>query len=164
MGGAGFDAEIFRQTSLEWKRRTGWIAYLPPAVQAFRYGSSDIEATVDGYISRHRSPLVLIANGGSFITPKLLLGPGISYDDGVLDVLIFTCTTGPEILSTLASVGAGRIEQSPFVRRLRGQRVRIDSDPPVWVELDGDPIGRTPQEFSLVPAGLSIVTPQGEAG
>jgi diacylglycerol kinase (ATP) len=158
IAGAGFDAEIFRHANLEWKRRTGWIAYLPPAMRALQFGATDVRVTVDESVSSHLSPLVLVANGGSFISPHLSLFPGISHDDGWLDVLVFTCTTGPEMLATLASVGTGRSESSQFVTNLRGRQVRIESDPPVWVELDGDPIGQTPRDFSIVPKALAVIT------
>jgi diacylglycerol kinase (ATP) len=160
IAGAGFDAEIFRHANLEWKRRTGWIAYLPPALRALQLGSTDVRLTVDDVVSTHNSPLVLVANGGSFISPNLSLFPGISYDDGWLDVLVFTCTTGAEMLATLASIGTGRSESSQFVTRFRGRKVRIECDPPVWVELDGDPIGQTPRTFSIIPSALPVVTPQ----
>jgi len=160
IAGAGFDAEIFRHASLQWKRRTGWIAYLPPAMRALQQAAAEIRLTVDEVASTHTSPLVLVANGGSFISPNLSLFPGISYEDGSLDVLVFTCTTGPEMLATLASISTGRSESSQFVTRLRGQRVRIESNPPVWVEIDGDPIGQTPKDFAVVPSALEVVTPQ----
>lgn len=159
IAGAGFDAEIFRHASLQWKRRTGWIAYLPPAMRALQYAATEIRLTVDEVASTHTAPLVLVANGGAFISPNLSLFPGISYEDGWLDVLVFTCTTGPEMLATLASISTGRSESSQFVTRLRGQRVRIESEPSVWVEIDGDPIGKTPKDFAIVPGALEVVTP-----
>ena len=130
-----------------------------PAMRAIRFGAADIQLTVDGEVSLHSSPLVLVANGGSFISPNLTLMPDIAFDDGWLDVLVFSCATGSEILATLASIGAGRTETSPFVTRMRGRQVAIASDPLVWVQLDGDPIGQTPREFSLAPRGLSVITP-----
>jgi diacylglycerol kinase family enzyme len=160
IAGAGFDAEIFRHASLQWKRRTGWIAYVPPAMRALQHAAAEIRLTVDEVTSTHTSPLVLVANGGAFISPNLSLFPGISYEDGWLDVLVFTCMTGPEMLATLASIGTGRSENSQFVTRIRGQRVRIESHPPVWVEIDGDPIGQTPRDFAIVPGALEVVTPQ----
>jgi diacylglycerol kinase (ATP) len=159
IAGAGFDAEIFRHASLEWKRRTGWIAYLPPAVRALQLGAAEVRVTVDQAISTHTAPLVLVANGGSFISPNLSLFPGISFDDGWLDVLVFTCTTVPEMLATLASIGAGRSESSQFVTRLRGRHVRIEAEPSLWVETDGDPIGQTPRDFWVMPRALAVVTP-----
>jgi diacylglycerol kinase (ATP) len=159
IAGAGFDAEVFRHASLEWKRRAGWIAYLPSAVRALQFGAAEVRVTVDEVISTHTSPLVLVANGGSFISPSLSLFPGITYDDGWLDILVFTCTSGAEMLATLASIGTGRSESSQFVTRLRGRRVRIEADPSVWVEIDGDPIGQTPKDFWIVPKALAVVTP-----
>ena len=159
IAGAGFDAEVFRHANLEWKRRTGWIAYLPSAIRALQFRAAEVQLTVDEAISTHTSPLVLIANGGSFISPNLSLFPGISYDDGWLDVLVFTCTTGPEMLATLASISTGRSENSQFVTRIRGRHVRIEATPSIWVEIDGDPIGQTPKDFWIIPRALAVVTP-----
>jgi diacylglycerol kinase (ATP) len=158
MAGVGFDAEIFLKASQVWKRRVGWLAYLPPAIAAVRSAPADIQVTVDGTHKRHRSPLVLVANGGSIITPRLRLLPDIANDDGWLDVLIFTCATQAEVFSTLGSVCAGRAHHSRFVTWLRGRQVRIESEPHLWVELDGDPIAQTPQDFMLVPNGIEVVT------
>jgi len=160
IAGAGFDAEIFRGADLEWKRRTGWIAYLPPALRALQLGATNVRLTVDEVVSSYVSPLVLVANGGSFISPNLSLFPGISYDDGWLDVLVFTCQTAADMLATIASVGTGRSESSQFITRLRGRNVHIECDPPSWVELDGDPIGQSPRTFSIIPSALAVVTPQ----
>jgi diacylglycerol kinase family enzyme len=39
--------------------------------------------------------------------------------------------------------------------------VRIDTDPPVSVQADGQIVGTTPAEFSLQPRALSVAVPAG---
>jgi diacylglycerol kinase (ATP) len=159
IAGAGFDAQLFSAANPVWKRRLGWLAYLPAAVAALRLPPSEVQITADGATFETRSPLVLLANGGSAIAPEFRIYPGIAVDDGWLDVLVFTSSTPAQIVATLGHAGTQRLDQSPHVIHSRAQTVRIEAKPPLPVELDGDPRGTTPRQFSIVPLGLRVVTP-----
>jgi diacylglycerol kinase (ATP) len=159
IAGAGFDAQLFGAASPVWKRRLGWIAYLPAAAAALRLPPSGVHITIDGEILEARSPLVLIANGGSAIAPHFRIYPGIAVDDGWLDVLIFTTLTASQIVTTLGNAGRQRLDRSPHVLHRRGRTVSLQAEPPLPVQLDGDPRGTTPRQFSIVPLGLRVVTP-----
>ena len=160
IAGAGFDAEVFRGTSPVWKRRLGWFAYLPAAVTALRLPPSELRITTDGAVLEARSPLVLIANGGSAIAPQFRIYPGIAVDDGWLDLLVFTSSTPAQVAMTLGYAGRQRLDQSPHVIHRRAQAVEIEAIPPLPVELDGDLRGTTPRRFKIVPLGLRVVTPR----
>ena len=164
IAGAGFDAELFGAASPVWMRRLGWIAYLPAAVAALRLPPSDVQITVDGEIFEARSPLVLIANGGSVITPHFRIYPGIAVDDGWLDVLVFTTLTASQIVTTLGHAGRQRLDRSPHVMHRRGRTVSLKAEPSLLVQLDGDPRGTTPRLFNVVPLGLLVATPPRQPG
>jgi diacylglycerol kinase (ATP) len=159
MAGAGLDAALFSATSPILKRHLGWFAYVPAAVAALRLPPSDIRIAADGEILEARSSLVLIANGGSAIAPEYRIYPGIAVDDGWFDVIVFTPSTPAQIAATLAHAGQQQLDRSPHVTQTRARTVEIDAAPPLPVELDGDPRGRTPRQFSIVPLGLQVVTP-----
>jgi len=159
MAGAGFDAALFHATSPVLKRRLGWFAYIPAALVALRLPPSDIRIRADRTILEARSPLVLIANGGSAIAPQYRIYPGITIDDGWLDVIVFTPSTPAQIAATLGHAGKQQLDRSPHVTHARARAVQIDAVPPLPVELDGDPRGTTPRLFSIVPSGLQVVTP-----
>jgi len=159
MAGAGFDAALFHATSPVLKRRLGWLAYVPAAVAALRLPPSVILVTADDVIFEARSSLILVANGGSAIAPEYQIYPGIAVDDGWLDVIVFTPSTPAQIAATLGHAGRQQLDRSPHVTHSRARTVKIDAAPPLPVELDGDPRGTTPQEFSIVPSGLRVVTP-----
>jgi YegS/Rv2252/BmrU family lipid kinase len=159
IAGAGFDAEIFRSASPVWKRRLGWMAYLPAAAAALRLAPSLVSVTADDWSTEVRSPLVLVANGGAAIAPGFKLHPEISVDDGWLDVLIFTATTPAQVAATLGHAGSLRLDRSPHVTWRRAKRVQVHADPPLAVELDGDPRGWTPRQFQLLPAAIEVATP-----
>jgi diacylglycerol kinase (ATP) len=159
MAGAGFDAALFSATSPVLKRRMGWFAYIPAAVAALRLPPSNVRITADGAALEARSSLVLIANGGSAIAPQCQIYPGITVDDGWLDVIVFTPSTPAQIAATLGHAGKQQLDRSPYVAHTRAQIVKIDATPPLPVELDGDPRGTTPRQFSIVPSGLQVVTP-----
>ncbi len=159
IAGAGFDAELFKGASPIWKRRLGWFAYLPAAMAALRLPPSDVRITTDDAILEARSPLVLIANGGSAVAPQFQIYPGITVDDGWLDVLIFTSSTPTQIATTLGFAGMQQLDRSPQVMHRRARTVRIEAMPPLPVELDGDLRGTTPRQFRIVPLGLRLVAP-----
>ena len=161
MAGAGVDAALFHATSPVLKRRLGWLAYIPAAVTALRLPPSDIRISTDTEILEARSSLVLIANGGSAIAPEYQIYPGIAVDDGWLDLIVFTPLSTAEIAATLGHAGKQQLDRSPHVTHRRARTVMIDATPLLPVELDGDPRGTTPREFSVVPLGLQVVTPVG---
>jgi YegS/Rv2252/BmrU family lipid kinase len=159
IAGAGFDAELFRAANPVWKRRLGWFAYFPAAVAALRLPPSEVRITTDEALLETRSPLVLIANGGSAIAPDFRIYPGIAVDDGWLDVLVFTPSTPAQIAATLGFASRQRLDRSPHVTYRRARTVTIEAAPPLLVELDGDPRGVTPRQFRVEPLALRVVTP-----
>ena len=159
IAGAGFDAELFKGADPRWKRSFGWLAYLPSAAWALRLPPSRVSIVADGRAIETDSALVLIANGGSAVTPQFRIYPDIAVDDGWLDLLVFTARTPVEIAETLASASRQRLDASPHVMRHRAREIAITASPELSIQLDGDPRGSTPREFHIVPAALQVIAP-----
>ncbi len=159
MAGAGFDSRFFDGTDPHLKRRMGWIAYLPAAGRSLRMPPVRFSIVVDDQRIEVTSTLVVVANGGSIISPRLRLSTLIRSDDGLLDLLIFTATGAVPLARTLASLVSLRLHQSPYVVRIPARSVEMTADPPLAVQLDGDVVDRTPLRFTIDPAAIEIVAP-----
>lgn len=161
IAGAGLDSHFFARTSRALKRRVGWLAYVPAAAVALRQPPARFEIEVDERTLAVRSPLVLVANGGSIISPMIRLHPDVRSDDGWLDVLIFTATEPGSIARTIWGLATGSLARSPYVVHFRGRAVRLSSDPMLPVQLDGDVVTRTPAGFTIEPGGVRVIVPVG---
>ncbi|MBA2521244.1 MAG: hypothetical protein H0V24_16420 [Chloroflexia bacterium] len=164
MAGAGLDSHFFERTSRALKRRVGWLAYVPAATVAIRQAPARFTIDVDTRRLIVTSPMVLVANGGSIISPVLRLHPDVRSDDGWLDVLVFTATRPGPIARTIWQFVTGSLAASPYVVRMRGRAVRLSSDPPLPVQLDGDVVTRTPATFSLEAGGIGVIAPATAGG
>ncbi len=159
MAGAGLDSRFFERTDLALKRRVGWLAYLPAAARSLRLPPVRFTITADGRATTVTSPLVLVANGASIISPAFRLDRAIRADDGWLDVLVFTAAGPLPIARTLRDLATFRLGRSPYVLLTKARRVELTAEPPLPVQLDGDLVDRTPATFDIVPASLSIIAP-----
>ncbi len=161
MAGAGFDSRFFARADRNLKRRVGWLAYLPAAIASLRLPPSRFTIIADGRETTVTSPLVLVANGSSIITPALHLHPRIRFDDGWLDVLAFTATAPEDIALTVARVATMTLDRSSFLFNTRAREVTLHAEPPLPVQLDGDVVDPTPATFRIDPLALAIVAPKG---
>jgi diacylglycerol kinase (ATP) len=159
MGGAGFDSRMFEATSLSLKKRLGWAAYLQGASKTIFAPPARFSIAVDGTTVECVSPLVLVANGASIVSPSFKLYRDIRYDDGCLDVIIFTAMHPSEIVKTIGRFATRSLEKSAYTVRLQGREIELRADPPIPLQLDGDIVGLTPARFSLLPLALEIIVP-----
>lgn len=162
MAGAGLDSQLFDLADPAMKRKMGWMAYLPAAVKAFRRPISRFTVRSEEMVlERVRSPMVLVANGSSIITPQLQLDSRISYDDGLLNVIVVTATRPTELARVVGSMAMRKAFDSPFVTAFTTLEVEIEAEPDIPVQLDGDVVGTTPVRFTLLPQAITIVVPPG---
>jgi YegS/Rv2252/BmrU family lipid kinase len=118
----------------------------------FRPVTVRIEA--DGQAYQWRAHNVVVANcrfygGGMQISPKS------QPDDGALDVLVMV---GPrsDAFTTLPKVYRGSHLPHRNIVELRAGRVRVETDPPVTVEADGEVLGSTPATFEVIPGPVRL--------
>lgn len=166
MAGIGIDAEVTRAIDLELKKRLGKFAYV---VQALRLGflfrgttarivlepGSTTERTV-----LMRTSMVVITNAERYAIVKL--APEAQVDDGQLELLVFQGSNPWDRVIGALSVLFNLSEHISTVKRFRVRRAKIETYPPVAVQLDGDPTGAAgpkPLEITCVPAALRVVVP-----
>ncbi|HWV34710.1 MAG TPA: diacylglycerol kinase family protein [Thermomicrobiales bacterium] len=160
MAGSGFDSVLFEIANVDLKRRVGWMAYLPAAMQALRVPPvSYTVVTGEGEQFTQTSPLVLVANGASIIHPDLRLSDTIRADDGWLDLMIVTATTPPQLASVIGRLMTLRFESSPLVIHRRVREVWVDASRLMPVQLDGDVVERTPAHFSIRQKAIHLIVP-----
>lgn len=160
MAGAGVDSQLFDLANPALKRKVGWMAYVPAAIQALRRPLSTFTIeSEEQVLTGVRSPLVLVANGPSIIAPRLQLDKRIRFDDGLLDVLVVTATTPTHLALVLARMAMRQMAQSPYVTAFTTRDVRISADPPIALQLDGDVSGTTPAQLSILPGAVQVAVP-----
>lgn len=164
MAGAGFDSRIFDNASSELKQRFGWLAYLPSAAHSLRLPPARFRVTTDEATFELTSPMVIVANGAGIIRPELPIYPGIAHDDGFLDLIAVTATSPADIASVLARLVSRRMNRSPHILHARSRAVRIEADPIMPIQLDGNVSGTTPAVIALRDRRARMIVPVSAGG
>ncbi|WP_008319016.1 methylglyoxal synthase [Leptolyngbya sp. PCC 6406] len=162
--GIGFEAEMVNRANRDLKNRLGVLAYLLAGVQQFQEQIA-FQATIDidGELTEVETSAITIANAAP-ATSVLAQGFGrVIPDDGLLDVTITTPKTRLQGLNTFTSLFAAALINAPTnhedILCLRTARLRITTDPPQKVAIDGEIIGTTPVELECLPQALTVFAP-----
>ncbi len=136
--GAGFDAEVVRQT-LRMSHLTGFALYLVAVYKSFgAFDPPDVEVTAPEHTERARVMMLNVSigptQGGGF-----RLAPGATPDDGLFDVCLIRRVGLIRFLRYMPFVVAGRHGHLREVRIFRTTRIRITGlSGPLAVQLDGE--------------------------
>jgi YegS/Rv2252/BmrU family lipid kinase len=159
MAGLGFDAAVVRSVAPAVKNLVGSFAYVARGLRLLaEHAPSRFVIETEGERIDAEAWLAVVANA-SLYTYRWRLAPEARIDDGWLDLCLFESAsraqTGTQVLAALRGRHVGR----PGVRHLRARSFTFACEPPVCVQLDGDPAGESPVDIRVAPRALSVVVP-----
>lgn len=166
VAGAGYDAAVMASATRELKERWGFGAYIYAAVkEALAAIPRRFCIEADGRSFEVDAVTVMMANAGALFTAFLpfsfALGPrpNDAWRDGMLDVVIVAPRKWPEFATILWHAAHGNLSADERLIHFQASEVRIAADPPIAVQVDGDPAGFTPVSASAVRNGMCIKVP-----
>lgn len=162
MAGAGWDAQVVSAATREQKDRWGFGAYLYAGLRsALALPSARFRITADGQGFEVHAATVLVANVGSLLSglipTPLQIAPDASFRDGLLDVCVFAPRSLGDVTALLWKLARRRYAADRRMLYLQAREVRVESEPPLATQLDGDPAGLTPLVARAVPGGVRVL-------
>lgn len=158
----GLHAEMVARADRRSKRRWGLVAYGLAGWRANQEVARVRHRVIcDGVAEEFEVTMMQVMNCGAVFRRAWELAPGVSPIDGTLDVLAYRAASIPEYMLAAAQVLRGAPTSTDLVEHRRAARVSIATDPPLKVQRDGEPAGRTPIEVDLLPRALRVVMPEG---
>jgi diacylglycerol kinase (ATP) len=160
IAGLGFDSEVADFANHHVQHLRGAPMYLYAILRVLpKFRSRPVRIRTEDGVRDERIMFAAIGNtrqygGGIRITPDAI------PDDGLLDVCIVHQTTRMKLLTTLPKAYAGAHVKSPFVEMRRGKEFHFESETPITVIADGDPLTKTPVSFGMAPQRLKFVVPR----
>jgi YegS/Rv2252/BmrU family lipid kinase len=145
----------------KWSKKIGWASYLLQGISVLP-GFSHIRAQVevDGYSLEDDYILVLVSNSRRYAGGILTLSEEAYLDDGLLEIWLFGGRGLSSISRHAIHALRGQHLQEPDTILLRGQQVTIVTDPPMPVQMDGDPVAATPLACRIKPGALRLLVPE----
>jgi diacylglycerol kinase (ATP) len=169
MAGMGLDAKIFEKTDPKLKKAIGWFAYLDGGIKSLPTLFERMDVSVDSREPRNLKVVSLIIGNVGWLPGRITLMPDASLDDGILDV----AAVGPRRfwnwidfwgrVTWVENLRENRqlrhlIDQTADVKTLEnlsGKKIRVTPEKPVFIQLDGDPMGTVLEaEFEVQPRAV----------
>jgi YegS/Rv2252/BmrU family lipid kinase len=152
--GGGFDALVVKRFRQQRLVRRGKSAYALSVIQELALlRPFRLVGEADGKPINTQS--ILFAAGlGRYFGGGMMIAPGASPLAGHFQLLWGESLSRWEILSLLPKIYLGKHVGHPQIRSLRARRVKLFSDPEVYVQAEGELIGRTPLELVVHPGSL----------
>ncbi len=163
--GVGIDAAMVEETPSWMKRRLGVLAYTLIASKAAlravlrrQFFLARIE--VDGEVFERRAAAVLFANFGAILEDRIAFGPEISVDDGVLDCCVFSPSNLRDAMRIMWRVTRRDFRPDRSILYRKGTRFRIETDPVLTLQADGELLGPTPADVGVEPLAVLLLVPR----
>lgn len=159
VAGIGLSADVAARVSPKRKLRLGRTAYMLTGLHrlsSHRSFTADLE--LDGEWVRLQTHQVFVANGA--FHGATLIGHDVTIRDAKLEAFWFGSAGR---VGFIRDLGLFMLARGRTRRRLNfraATRVRIVTEPPLPVELDGELAGVTPLEISVAAGALRILVPQ----
>jgi YegS/Rv2252/BmrU family lipid kinase len=158
MAGAGLDAEIVSRLNLDLKAATGKLAYYVAGFGGVFRPLSEFEVVVDG--SKFEASFALISRVRNY-GGDLEIARGASLLNRDFEVVLFRGTSSLRYLPYLLGVALGRTHQMNGCTVLHGCSVscRALHGREIYVQVDGELVGRLPISADLIPDALNLLMP-----
>ncbi|MHB8105532.1 MAG: diacylglycerol/lipid kinase family protein, partial [Dehalococcoidales bacterium] len=156
--GMGFDAEIVRRTTQQFKRLGALPSYLMGLITTLlTYQNHKISITVDGKTEERRICTVIM-NNGKYGGGGMLTAPQADFTDGLLDVLIIGDVNKPDLLGSLPRIYKGTHLTHPKVATKKAREIEVKSlGERLYLQADGELLGEVPARFRILPAALNLI-------
>lgn len=155
--GMGFDAEIVRRTTQQYKALGSLPSYLLGLLTTLvSYRNRDITLVIDGEAVDTRVCTVVM-NNGRYGGGGMFTAPDASINDGYLDVMIVGDLSKPDLLRSLPRIYKGTHLTHPKVTMKKAKEIEVRSKQPMQLQADGELLGQVPARFSILPSALKVV-------
>lgn len=158
MAGLGFDAMVTRRTNkVKREGKSGPFSYLISLFSSLiNYNHKKVKIKMDDAELKADVFTMSVAicrfNGGG-----MMQAPNAIPDDGLFDVTVITRLSRLLVIRSVKKLYDGSFLKMPQVKTFRSQKVEIESDPPMYLETDGESLGHTPMSFEVVPLSIQVV-------
>lgn len=156
----GFGAEVTASTPRELKKALGGAAYsLMGLVTAMKMSPYRARVTTpDGQVKHGNLFVVAVGNGrqagGGFqVAPTALL------NDGLLDVMAIVDVEVGQIGAIFSELSSLDSKSNKYVHSAKLSEFQIQSDEPMQMNLDGEPMRDSAFEFCVLPKALRFCLP-----
>jgi diacylglycerol kinase (ATP) len=158
---AGLSPPFIASVKREEKRRFGKLADLWRGIKRLmQFPSYRFDVKIDGQLTTFRAAELMVANARNVGLKWLELDKAIHLDDGKLNVCRIYARSLGDYLGLALSMLTGSQERNWNVLCVEAsQEVEIRSRRNLYVQGDGDIIGRLPVTVKLRPKAVSVVTP-----
>ena len=164
LAGIGFEAEMVEKADRELKDQWGVLAYLMAGWQQLdeqELFRAAIEIEEDVY--RFQVGAITVANAAP---PTSVLAQGVgevAYDDGLLDVTLAKADSKLQAVTSIVNAFGAALVHTALnqdnIHHVRTRSIKIATEPPQKVVVDGEIIGMTPIKVDCIPHGLIIFAP-----
>jgi len=146
------------------KKNIGALAYPVAAIRAFlRHEPFSARlAFPDGDHEpvEHERLLQVAVGNGRFYGGGMVVAPDSGIDDGNLDVYAIELGRHRDLFGVPRYLKSGDFIRNESVSQYRTTRVRLETDPQLAVNIDGELVATTPQDFSVADNALKVLVPQ----
>jgi diacylglycerol kinase (ATP) len=158
MAGVGLDAHIVYRMNADLKKKWGKLAYWISGFSQLTRELEEFEVEIDG--ATHHCSFALVSKVRNY-GGDLRIARSVSILDDRFEIVLFAGRQSMRYLKYLTGVAANRLEGMEGVTILRARQAsfRCPSDERVYVQIDGEYLGRLPARIEIEPDALTLLVP-----
>src|SRR5215208_1035181 len=160
----GLGVEATRALSPWMKKSTGPLAYPAAAIRAFLrhepFAARLVFPDGDHEPVEYDRLLQAAVGNGRFYGGGMVVAPESGIDDRLLDIYAIDLGRHRNLIGVARYLKSGDFIKMEGVHHFRTSRIQIETDPELAVNIDGEVVARTPQDFSVVQNALHVLVPQ----
>jgi YegS/Rv2252/BmrU family lipid kinase len=160
----GLGVEATRALSPWLKKSTGPLAYPVAAIRAFlKHEPFSARLTFpdgDHEPAEYERLLQVAVGNGRFYGGGMVVAPEAGIDDRSLDIYAIELGRHRDLLGVARYLKSGDFIRSESVGHYRTARVLLETEPQLPLNIDGEVVAQTPQEFSVAQNALHVLVPQ----
>lgn len=161
---AGLGVEVTHQLSPRLKKSVGPLAYPVAALMAF-FKHEPFSARLSFPDGDHEpvqyDRLLQVAIGnGRFYGGGMVVAPGAGLDDRELDIYTIRLGRHRDLFGVARYLKSGDFVKSECVDHFSTRRVCLETEPELAINIDGELVAHTPEEFRVAPNALRVIVPQ----
>jgi diacylglycerol kinase (ATP) len=149
---------VDEKLTAEMKRNWGPLAYLRSAAMALP-DLTDYHTfiTFDDEEQHEASVYNIVVANARYVAGGIPIAPTAEMNDGLVDVIIVPVASVPKLALLVPKILLGQHVDDELISFRRARKLRIDSQPKMWFNADGELVGNEPSTFEVLPKALEVV-------